>query len=177
MMPLIILPPGPITSLIFSGLILIVYILGAYGDRSSLGALNVSDIIKRIFSMPCCPCITAFDIVSFEMPFIFISIWIAVMPFFEPAILKSISPRWSSSPKMSDRIISLSPSFTRPIAIPATDSLIGTPASISDRQLLQTVAIDDEPLDSSISETIRIVYGKSSLAGRAGKSALSARLP
>ena len=43
--------------------------------------------------------------------------------------------------------------------------MIGTPASISASVEPQTEPIDDEPFDSSVSETIRIVYGKSS-AGR-----------
>ena len=47
------------------------------------------------------------------------------------------------------------------MAMPATGALIGTPASISARQPPHTVAIDDEPFDSRISETRRIVYGKS----------------
>jgi hypothetical protein len=38
------------------------------------------------------------------------------------------------------------------MAIPATGALIGTPASISANAPPQTVAIDDEPLDSRISE-------------------------
>ncbi len=40
--------------------------------------------------------------------------------------------------------------------MPATGSTIGTPASMSDRQPPQTVAIDDEPFDSSVSETMRM---------------------
>ena len=41
--------------------------------------------------------------------------------------------------------------------MPATGALIGTPASISASEAPQTVAIDDEPLDSRMSETTRIV--------------------
>ena len=48
---------------------------------------------------------------------------------------------------------------TRPIAIPATGALIGTPASISDSDDEHTEAIEVEPLDDSASETMRIVYG------------------
>jgi hypothetical protein len=40
--------------------------------------------------------------------------------------------------------------------------LIGTPASMSESVEPQTEPIDDEPFDSSVSETIRIVYGNSS---------------
>ena len=46
--------------------------------------------------------------------------------------------------------------------MPETGALIGTPASISASVEPQTEPIDDEPFDSSVSETIRIVYGKSS---------------
>ena len=41
--------------------------------------------------------------------------------------------------------------------MPATCAFIGTPASISDRQPPHTDAIDEEPLDSVISETTRMV--------------------
>ena len=41
--------------------------------------------------------------------------------------------------------------------MPATGALIGTPASISARQPPQTEAIDEEPLDSVISVTTRMV--------------------
>ena len=45
--------------------------------------------------------------------------------------------------------------------MPETGALIGTPASISASVEPQTEPIDDEPFDSSVSETIRIVYGNS----------------
>ena len=57
----------------------------------------------------------------------------------------------------------------RPIATPATGASIGTPASNSARQAPQTVAIDDEPFDSRMSETTRTVYGNSSSAGSTGE--------
>jgi len=41
--------------------------------------------------------------------------------------------------------------------MPATGEVIGTPASISERQPPQTVAIEDEPLLSRMSETMRMV--------------------
>ena len=41
--------------------------------------------------------------------------------------------------------------------MPAVGRLIGTPASIRASEEPQTVAIDDEPLNSVISETTRIV--------------------
>ncbi len=41
--------------------------------------------------------------------------------------------------------------------MPATGALIGTPASISAIELPHTVAIDDEPFDSRMSLTRRMV--------------------
>ena len=67
---------------------------------------------------------------------------------------------------MSERTAKRSPSFTRPIAIPATGAFRGTPASISDNDAPHTDAIEDEPFDSVMSDTIRITYGKRSAAGR-----------
>ena len=45
----------------------------------------------------------------------------------------------------------------RPIAIPATGALIGTPASINERLDAHTEAIEVEPLDDSTSLTRRSV--------------------
>ena len=64
-----------------------------------------------------------------------------------------------------------------PIAIPATGSFIGTPASIRASDDPQTVAIEDEPFDSVISETILKVYGKLSFGGKEEFIALQASLP
>ena len=65
----------------------------------------------------------------------------------------------------------------RPIATPATGALSGTPASISASAPPQTVAIELEPFDSVISETMRMTYGNDSLSGIIPASARSARLP
>ena len=40
--------------------------------------------------------------------------------------------------------------------MPATGAFMGTPASISARLVPQTLAIDEDPLDSVISDTTRI---------------------
>src|ERR687889_2805663 len=64
-----------------------------------------------------------------------------------------------------------------PMATPATGRLSGTPASISDSEEPHTEAIDDDPLDSRMSDTTRIVYGKSSIDGTIGTSARSASAP
>ena len=78
---------------------------------------------------------------------------------------------------MSDRTLKSSPSLINPIAIPATGSLIGTPASINARDVPQTVAIEEEPLDSVISDTILKVYGNASFEGSEELIALHASLP
>ena len=88
---------------------------------------------------------------------ILISICNEVIPSFVPATLKSISPRWSSSPKISDKTENSFFSYIKPIAIPATRSMIGTAASISAKDAPHTVAIDEDPFDSVISETTLIV--------------------
>ena len=61
--------------------------------------------------------------------------------------------------------------------MPATGDLIGTPASIRPRVEPHTEAIEDEPFDSRISETSRIVYGNSSAVGMTGTRARSASAP
>ena len=63
---------------------------------------------------------------------------------------------------MSDNTAKLLPSVINPIAIPETGFLSLTPASISAIVPAHTVAIEDEPLDSSMSETTLTVYGLSS---------------
>jgi hypothetical protein len=86
------------------------------------------------------------------------SIWRAVIPSAVPATLKSMSPRASSMPAMSVRTLKLPSSpMTSPMAMPATGALMGTPASIRERVLPQTLAIDVLPLLESTSETRRTV--------------------
>ena len=95
--------------------------------------------------------------ISSVMPVILMSICSEVTPFSVPATLKSMSPRWSSSPRMSESTANSLPSLIRPMAMPATGAFSGTPASISASEEPHTVAIDDEPFDSVISETTRTV--------------------
>ena len=61
--------------------------------------------------------------------------------------------------------------------MPLTGALIGTPASISDSVEPHTEPIDEEPFDSSVSETSRIVYGNSSAVGMTASSARCASAP
>jgi hypothetical protein len=65
----------------------------------------------------------------------------------------------------------------RPFAIPATCPFTGTPAAIKAKEPTQADAIDDEPLDSKISDTILIVYGNSSTSGIMYSNARSANAP
>ena len=58
---------------------------------------------------------------------------------------------------MSDKTAKPSGSLISPMAMPATGLASGTPASISASEAPHTEAIDDEPFDSVISETTRIV--------------------
>ena len=61
--------------------------------------------------------------------------------------------------------------------MPATGCLIGTPASIRLKVAPHTLAMLDEPFDSMMSETMRIVYGNSSAEGMTGARLFSARAP
>src|SRR5690625_7752613 len=68
-------------------------------------------------------------------------------------------------------------SDTRPIAIPATGALSGTPALSSDNVEAHTETIDVDPFEPSASDTCRNAYGNSSRLGRTGTSARSANAP
>ncbi len=92
-----------------------------------------------------------------------------------PATLKSISPAKSSASAISDIITDFLPSVIKPMAIPLTGAVIGTPASISAMHELQVAAIDVEPFWLIISVTERMVYGKSASAGNTGIKAFSAK--
>ena len=78
---------------------------------------------------------------------------------------------------MSERTAYLSPSFTRPIATPATEPFSEMPACISASEAPHTVAIDDDPFDSRMSETTRSTYGDSSSAGSTASIARDASAP
>ena len=78
---------------------------------------------------------------------------------------------------MSDNTAKVSSSLINPIAIPATGRFNGTPASIIESDVPQTVAMEDEPFDSVTSDTVRSVYGNSSFSGRTGCIARQASLP
>ena len=105
---------------------------------------------------------------------------IAVIPSFVPPTLKSISPKKSSSPCISVSIIyssGFSFDVTKPVEIPATGFLIGTPASINASVLPHILACDVEPFEDNTSDTTLIVYGNSSSDGITGTRAFSANAP
>ena len=154
-----------------------VVILGAYGEISARDEFIEAFISPRIWSRPSRAWLSAFIMISSEIPAILVSSWKAVMPSAVPVTLKSMSPRWSSAPRMSERTATFSSSMIRPMAIPATGLGTGTPASIRASEPPHTDAMELEPLDSRISLTMRIVYGKSSFAGIMGRMARSARAP
>ena len=84
------------------------------------------------------------------------------MPFSVPAILQSMSQKASSQPMMSvsslyrESCPGRRDSVQRPMLMPATGRVIGTPASIRAREPPHTVAMELEPLDSMISLVMRM---------------------
>ena len=169
-------PPVPISAPIFSGLIFMTSICGAFGLTSERGAGMQSVTTFMIFSRASLFCAIARTRVSIGMPGSLRSSWNPVIPFRLPQTLKSMSPKWSSAPMMSVRISSRPvSSVTSPQEIPTTGEVIGTPASISARVAPQTDAMDVEPFDAMISDTQRTVYGKS--AGTTCETERSARFP
>ena len=90
------------------------------------------------------------------MPSILVSSWRAVTNSDVPATLKSMSPKASSAPRMSVRVVYLPSAKMSPMAMPATGAAMGTPASMSDSDEAHTDAIEVEPFDDSTSETRRM---------------------
>ena len=130
---------------------------GAWAENSARPAVSALPISPRMCMRPAFACSSACAMISGVMPATLMSICRLVMPASVPATLKSMSPRWSSSPRMSVRTAKRSPSRISPMATPATGAFRGTPPSIIESEAPQTVAIDDEPFDSVISETMRMV--------------------
>ncbi len=151
--------------------------LGANSEMSSAGLERVFSMMPRMCILPRLAWSRAFVRISVETEEILMSIWKAVMPSFVPATLKSMSPRWSSSPRMSESTAKRFSSVMRPMAMPATGLRIGTPAFIRESEEPQTVAMEDDPLDSRTSETTRMVYGNFSLGGSMALMARQARWP
>ncbi len=152
---LIILPLGPITSPILSTGTLTVMIRGA-NWLISPGAEIASRITSRMASRASRAWVSAEARTEAGMPSSLVSSCSAVITSLVPATLKSMSPKASSAPRMSVSVTYSPPSWIRPIAMPATMSFSGTPASSSAIVDAQTEPIDVEPLEPMASETCRI---------------------
>jgi len=81
----------------FLGLIGLPQIIGGLGliqhkEWARILILIVSFILSMINNLPSLACSRAFAIISRDIPPIFVSSWNAVIPFFVPVTLKSISP-------------------------------------------------------------------------------------
>ncbi len=176
-MALMTLPFGPMISPILSAGISKLTIFGAFGETSLRGSGMALAMTSRIERRASFACSRAAARTSAGMPSILVSSWSAVTKSAVPATLKSMSPKASSAPRMSVSVVYLPSWNTRPMAMPATGALMGTPASISDRVDPQTDAIDVEPFEASTSETSRRTYGNSLIGGITGSSARSARRP
>ena len=98
-------PPFPISSPIFSGSIWIVEMRGACLESSVRGDSITFAISPRMNSRATLACASASRMISNVTPVILMSICSAVMPRSVPATLKSMSPRWSSTPAMSVRMM------------------------------------------------------------------------
>ena len=120
------------------------------------GSGITSSIFCRMKARPSLACCRARARMSKVRPVALLSICRAVMPSVVPVTLKSMSPRKSSRPWMSDRTTVLPSSWIRPMAIPETGRLMGTPPSIRASVEPQVEAIEEEPLDSMTSETTRM---------------------
>src|SRR6266576_513794 len=152
-----VLPLGPMMSPILSVGIWIVMMRGAYLDSCERGSGIARSMMSRMWTRACLARSSASAMILKSSPSILMSIWMEVRPSRVPATLKSMSPRLSSVPRMSVSTATRVPSLINPIATPAHDAFTGTPASNSASEPPHTVAMDDEPLDSRMSETMRIV--------------------
>ena len=103
-MVLIILPFGPMTSPIFSTGISNASIFGAFSPTSSRGPGIASAMTPRIASRASLAWFRALARTSAGMPSILVSNWSAVTNSAVPATLKSMSPKASSTPRMSVRV-------------------------------------------------------------------------
>ena len=94
-------PPLPMSRPILSVSIWTVRIRGACSESSARGSAMTSAILPRMNVRASSACASASRRMSNVTPVILMSICRAVMPSDVPATLKSMSPRWSSTPAMS----------------------------------------------------------------------------
>ena len=154
--PRITAPPLPMTSRIFSGSIFMVMMRGAHSDMSARGLEMTSFILPRMCRRPSLAWARASCMISLVMP----------------CDLDVHLQRGDAGGGAGDLEVHVAqvilvaedvgehakrlPSLMRPMATPATGAFSGTPASISERLVPHTEAMELEPLDSVISETTRI---------------------
>src|SRR6185369_9111622 len=110
------LPPVPMTSRILSLGICIVSMRGAWALSSLRLWSSALAISPRIWARPSFAWESAVRMISSVIPATLMSICREVMPSDVPATLKSMSPRWSSSPRMSLITAKSLPSRIRPMA-------------------------------------------------------------
>ena len=106
-MVLITLPLGPMTSPILSSGIVKLTIFGAVSRTSGRGSAMASCITSRIAMRASRAWSSAAASTSAGMPSILVSSWRAVTKSAVPATLKSMSPKASSAPRMSVRVVYL----------------------------------------------------------------------
>jgi hypothetical protein len=155
--PRITLPPGPMTSRILSGLILMMMILGANGEISLLGLIQRFEHLVKNVQPSHTGLLQGFlhdvlgEFVDFDVHLQggdalagagYLEIHVTGMVLIAEDVGQDTT--WS-------------PSFTSPMAMPATGALMGTPPSIRARVPAQTVPMEEDPLDSSTSDTSRMV--------------------
>src|SRR5437764_1214633 len=146
------LPLGPMTSPILSIGISKLVILGAVPCTSGRGSAMAPFMTSRILRRASLACCSAWASTSAGRPSIFVSSCSAVTTSAVPATLKSMSPNASSEPRMSVSAMYVPLSKMRPMAMPATCSRIGTPASLSDSDDAHTEPVDDALADELLGE-------------------------
>ena len=105
---------------IFSGLIFMLSMRGACGLVSARGLGSTLSMLLRMLIRASLAIVNTSRIVSISTPRRLRSSCNPVMPNWVPATLKSISPWWSSSPRMSTTSCRLPFQENDPIEMPAT---------------------------------------------------------
>ncbi len=152
-----VLPPGPITLRIWSMSILIWKMRGAYGEISARGSAIARSITSSSCRRPRRACSSACSRIARLRPETLMSIWRAVIPCAGAGDLEVhvAVVVLLAGDVGQDREAAAVRHQAHGDA--GHRRLIGTPASISASDPPHTEAIDDEPFDSRMSETTRIV--------------------
>ena len=160
---LMFLPPGPINAPIFSGLILMVSMRGAY----LLISLRGAEIVFAISARMCMRATRAFSTVS-AISAMRNAAQLQVQletgdAFFRAGdlaihVAERVFPADDVGEQfvLRDFLVAARRSVQMPMLMPATGRIIGTPASINASAPPQTEAMEVEPFDSMISLVTRI---------------------